>query len=77
MSDDEVTASRGVAQPVQEVMAQSVSIKPVPEIHPDAQLDASLATRWTDWMADFEMYILASELPDAKRKCSPPLSSKL
>ena len=68
MSDDEGTASRNVVQPVQVVMAQSVSIKPVPEFHPDAELDASLATRWKDWMADFEMFILASGITDPKRK---------
>jgi len=45
MSDDEGTASRSVVQPVQVVMAQSVSMKPEPEFHPDAELGASLATR--------------------------------
>ena len=68
MSDDDGPSSRNIVQPVQVVMAQSVSIKPVPEFHPDAELGASLATRWKDWMADFDMFILASGITDATRK---------
>ena len=68
MSDDEGVASRNQVQPVQIVMAQSVSLKPVPEFHPNAELGASLATGWKDWMADFEMFITASGITDVKRK---------
>ena len=68
MSDDEGVAPQNQVQPVQVVMAQSVSIKPVPEFQPDAELGASLATRWRDCMADFEMFITASGITDAKRK---------
>ena len=68
MFDDEGVAPQNQVQPVQVVMAQSVSIKPVPEFHPDAEIGASLATRWRDWMADFEMFITASGITDAKRK---------
>ena len=68
MSEDEGVAPPNQVQPVQIVMAQSVLIKPVPEFQPDAELGASLAARWKDWMADFEMFITASGITDAKRK---------
>ena len=35
------------------VTTPSVSIQPVPEFNPDAELGASLATRWNTWIADF------------------------
>ena len=66
MSDDEGTPSPNVLQPVQVVMVQSVSIKPVPDFNPNMELGTSLATGWKDWMADFEMFILASGITDAK-----------
>ena len=44
------------------------SIQPVPEFNPDAEFGASLATRWNTWLADFEMFLLASGITDAKRK---------
>ena len=56
------------AQPVQIVMAQSVSLKPVPEFRPDTEVGASLATRWRNWLADFEMFLVASGVTDATRK---------
>ena len=68
MAEESEGAPLNQAQPVQIVMAQSGSIKPVPEFHPDAELGASLATRWRDWMADFEMVITASGITDATRK---------
>ncbi|CAB4000853.1 Hypothetical predicted protein [Paramuricea clavata] len=49
-------------------MAQSVTIQPMPEFRPDAKVGASLATRRNDWQADFEMFIIASGITDAKRK---------
>ena len=35
------------------VTTPSVSIQPVPEFNPDAELGASIATRWNTWIADF------------------------
>jgi hypothetical protein len=40
----------------------------MPEFRPDAKVGASLATRWNNWQADFEMFIIASGITDAKRK---------
>ena len=50
------------------VTTPSVSIQPVPEVNPDAEFGASLATRWNTWLADFEMFLLASGITDAKHK---------
>ena len=41
-------------------MAHSVSIRPMPEFNPDTELEASVATRWKNWVADFDMFLLAS-----------------
>ena len=65
-----------VDQPVQQaeqqphfnVNTQSVSIQPLSEFSPDAEVGASLATKWKLWMEDFEMFILASGITDPKRK---------
>ena len=47
---------------------QSVTINPMPEFSPDAKIGTSLATRWSNWQADFEMYLTASGIIDPKRK---------
>ena len=47
---------------------QSVTINPMPEFSPDAQIGTSLATRWSNWQSDFEMYLTASGVTDPKRK---------
>ena len=47
---------------------QSVSIQPVPEFHPDAEVGASLATRWNTWIEDFEMFVIAGGIQDKKQK---------
>eukprot|EP00794_Sanderia_malayensis_P013251 gene13251-14613_t len=47
---------------------QAVSIKPVTEFRLDAEVGASLATRWKDWLDDFEMFLLASGITDKTRK---------
>ena len=62
MADDEQAA-----QPVI-ISTPSVSIQPLPEFNPDSEVGASLATRWTNWLDDFEMFILASGITDEKRK---------
>ena len=49
-------------------MAQSVAIQPMPVFHPEAEVGASLATRWKNWIADFDMFIIASGITDPKRK---------
>ena len=49
-------------------MAQSVAIQPMPVFHPEAEVGASLATRWKNWIADFDMFIIASGIIDPKRK---------
>lgn len=67
MADEETP--QPAQQAVQVVqMAQSVTIQPMPEFRPDAKVGASLATRWNNWQADFEMFIIASGITDAKRK---------
>ncbi|CAB4016472.1 Retrovirus-related Pol poly from transposon, partial [Paramuricea clavata] len=67
MADEETP--QPAQQAVQVVqMAQSVTIQPMPEFRPDAKVRASLATRWNNWQADFEMFIIASGITDAKRK---------
>ena len=50
-------------------MAQGFQIPPVPEFQPDAELGASLAARWRTRLADFEMFLTASEIINATRKC--------
>ncbi len=47
---------------------QAVSIEPVAEFCPNAEVGASLATRWKDWLDYFEMFLLASEITDDTRK---------
>lgn len=51
-------------------MAQSVTIQPMamPEFRPDGKVGATLATRWINWQSDFEMFITASGITDAKHK---------
>eukprot|EP00112_Aurelia_sp_Birch-Aquarium-sp1_P015232 Seg336.2 transcript_id=Seg336.2/GoldUCD/mRNA.D3Y31 product="hypothetical protein" protein_id=Seg336.2/GoldUCD/D3Y31 len=70
MSDEEeqqVEPHAPVPAPVIQ-MAQSVSIQPMPVFHPEAEVGASLATRWKNWIADFNMFITASGITDPKRK---------
>ena len=55
-------------QPQFNVSKQSVSIQPLPEFSPDAEIGASLAAKWSLWIEDFEMFILASGITDPKRK---------
>ena len=54
-------------QPPVQIM-QSVTINPMPEFSPDVKIGTSLATRWSNWQADFEMYLTASGIIDPKRK---------
>jgi len=54
-------------QPAVQIM-QSVTINPMPEFSPDAKIGTSLATRWSNWQSDFEMYLTASGITDPKRK---------
>ena len=69
MSDEETTPAQPAQQAVQVVqMAQSATIQPMPEFRPDAKVGASLATRWINWQSDFEMFLTASGITDAKRK---------
>ena len=49
-------------------MAHDFQIPPVPDFQPDAELGASLASRWRAWLADFEMFITASGITNATRK---------
>ena len=46
----------------------SVRIQPVPQFNPDTEIGASLATRWSTWLDDFEMFLLASGVTDKKQK---------
>ena len=45
-----------------------MSIQPLPEFSPGAEIGASLAAKWRLWIEDFEMFILASGITDPKRK---------
>ena len=49
-------------------MAQSVNIQPMPQFCQEANVGASLATRWANWQSDFEMFLMASGITDAKRQ---------
>ena len=49
-------------------MAQFITIQPMPTFHPEAEVGASLATRWKNWILDFDMFIIASGITDPKRK---------
>ena len=53
---------------VNATMAQGFQIPPVPEFQPDAELGASLASKWRTWLADFEMFLTASGITNATRK---------
>ena len=61
-------ADQAEQQPQFHVNTQSVSIQPLPEFSPDAEIGSSLAAKWKLWMEDFEMFILASGITDPKRK---------
>ena len=49
-------------------MAQSVPVQLMPEFNPDAEVGASVATRWTTWLSDFEMFLLASGITDTEHQ---------
>ena len=49
-------------------MAQGFQIPPVPEFQPDAELGASIASKWRTWLADFELFLTASGITNATRK---------
>ena len=41
-------------------MAHSIPVRPMPEFNPDTALGASVATRWKNWISDFDMFLVAS-----------------
>ena len=49
-------------------MAQSLQIQPMPEFSPDADIGASLASRWKTWLTEFEMFLTASGITEKKRQ---------
>ena len=49
-------------------MAHSIPIRPMPEFNPDTALGASVATRWKNWISDFDMFLVASGITDTKRQ---------
>ena len=49
-------------------MVQSVPVQPKPEFNPDAEVGASVVTRWTTWLSDFKMFLLASGITDTRRQ---------
>ena len=51
-----------------QTISSSISIQPIAEFNPDTEIGASLATRWTTWLDDFEMFLLASGIQDTKRQ---------
>ena len=55
-------------EPATNINVQSVNIPPPPEFNPDSEVGASLATRWSTWMEDFEMFLTASGIKDDTQK---------
>ena len=51
-------------------ITQGLQIPPVREFQPDAELGASLASKWRTWLADFEMFSTASGITTTTRKRS-------
>ncbi len=51
-----------------QTISSSISIQPIAEFNPNTEIGASLATRWTTWLDDFEMFLLASGIQDTKRQ---------
>ena len=49
-------------------MTQSAPVQPMPEFNQGAEVVASVATRWTTWLSDFEMFLLASGITDTKHQ---------
>ena len=49
-------------------MTHGFQIPPVPEFQSDAELGASLGSRWKTWLADFEMFLATSRFTNATRK---------
>ena len=49
-------------------MGNSLPIQPMPEFSPDADIGASLASRWKTWLTELEMFPTASGITDTKRK---------
>ena len=70
MGDEEVDEREQPAadQPRIIEMAHSIQIQPMQEFNPDAELGASLATRWNTWISDFDMYLVATGISDDTRK---------
>ena len=63
-----IAEDQQAAQAGNNINIQSVSIQPLPEFNPDSEVGESLGARWSIWMEDFEMFILASGITDPKRK---------
>ena len=51
MSDGEAAPQQ---QPAVQIM-QSVTINPMAEFCPDAEVGTSIAIRWNNWQSDFDM----------------------
>ena len=70
MGDEEVAEHEQQTVEPQRIieMAHSIPIQPMQEFNPDAELGASLATRWNNWISDFEMFIVAAGITDDTRK---------
>ena len=61
MAEDQEPAAQG------SIHIHPVSIQPVCEFNPDAEVGGSLATRWNTWIDDFEMFLTASGITDKKQ----------
>ncbi|XP_065064758.1 uncharacterized protein LOC135690983 [Rhopilema esculentum] len=46
----------------------SVQLNPLPPFDPNAELGASVAARWKLWLRDFDTFLVASGIRDAKRQ---------
>ena len=71
MAEDQEPAAQG------SIHIHLVSIQPVCEFNPDAEVGASLATCWNTWIDDFEMFLTASGKTDKKQMvpyfCTKPV----
>ena len=46
----------------------SVQLNPLPPFDPNAELGACVASRWKLWLRDFDTFLVASGIRDAKRQ---------
>ena len=43
-------------------------VQPMPPFDPDAEIGVNIAPRWHIWLEDFQMYLVATEITDKKKR---------